>query len=118
MVAYMTERAKREGLAQVEARLVPYDDPELEAGSVDRILIVDTWHHIDDRAEYSAKLLEALAPGGRVYVVDFELDSPHGPPARHRLEAEQVARELTAGGLTTTTADESLPFQYIVIGRP
>jgi len=118
MVTYLAERAKSEGLGQVEARKVPYDDPQLEAGSVDRILIVDTWHHIDDRPLYSAKLKEALAPGGRIMVVDFERSSPHGPPPQHRLEASQVIEELDAGGLHAEQLEETLPNQYIVVARP
>lgn len=117
MVAHITERAKEEGLAAVEARLVPYDDPELEAGSVDRVLIVNTWHHIDDRAVYTGKLEEALTATGRVYVVDFERDSPHGPPPRHRLTAAEVVAELEGGGLQAMQIEEELPHQYIVVAR-
>jgi hypothetical protein len=47
MVRYMSERAQREHLANVTARVVPLDDPQLRAASADRVLIVDTWHHID-----------------------------------------------------------------------
>ena len=79
-----------EGLGPVEARVVALDDPGLPAGSIDRVLIVDTWHHIDGRAAYAAKLRGALAPGGAVFVVDFTLEAKHGPPARHRLRPEQV----------------------------
>src|SRR5262249_28911877 len=45
MVRYMKERAGREGLPNVEARQVSPSDPALPPGSVDRVLIVDTWHH-------------------------------------------------------------------------
>lgn len=118
MVKHLTERAKSEELGQVEARKVPYDDPQLEAGSVDRILIVDTWHHIDDRPVYSAKLKEALAPGGRIMVVDFERSSPQGPPPQHRLEASEVIQELEAGGLEAEQLEETLPYQYVVVAHP
>lgn len=115
MVSHISQRVEEEGLGPVEARLVPYDDPELEAASVDRVLIVNTWHHIDDRALYAGKLKEALTENGRVYVVDFERDSPHGPPARHRLTAREVVAELEGGGLQATPIEEELPHQYIVV---
>ena len=38
----------------------------LPAGAVDRVLVVDTWHHIAGREAYAAKLRAALAPGGAV----------------------------------------------------
>ncbi len=117
MVRFMGERAQREGLANVEPRRIPFDDPELEPGSVDRILIVNTWHHIEERAAYSEKLLAALKPGGRVYVVDFTKDSPSGPPVSERLKAETVIAELGGGGLAAEMAEETLPRQYVVVGR-
>lgn len=117
LVEFMKQRAEREGWANVEPRHVPYDDPELAAGSVDRVLIVDTWHHIENRGAYAAKLHRALAPGGRVYIVDFTKDSPSGPPVEHRLAPEQVIEELAQGGLEAEVVQETLPRQFIVVGR-
>ncbi|MEM7585108.1 MAG: class I SAM-dependent methyltransferase, partial [Acidobacteriota bacterium] len=117
MVRYMSQRAEREGLANVEARQIPFDDPELAEGSVDRILIVNTWHHIEEREAYSQKLYDALEPGGRVFIVDFTRDSPSGPPVAARLLPDQVIAELTAGGLEARVVEETLPRQYVVVGR-
>jgi ubiquinone/menaquinone biosynthesis C-methylase UbiE len=117
MVRYMTERAAKEGLANVRAQRVPFDDPGLAPGSVDRILVVDTWHHIADRERYSAKLHAALRAGGAVLVVDFTQETRRGPPKEHRIRAEQVAAELRAGGMAAEIAVEDLPDQYIVVGR-
>ena len=117
LVEHIEERARKSKLANVEARLVPYDDPKLEPRSVDRVLTVDTWHHIDKRAEYTRKLAAALKPGGFVAVVDYTLDSPEGPPKEHRMAPEQVVKELEAGGLEAEIVAEKLPRQYVVIGR-
>jgi SAM-dependent methyltransferase len=117
MVRYMKERAAREGLGNVEPAVVPLDDPRLPAGGVDRVLIVDTWHHIDGRPAYAAKLRAALAPGGAVFVVDFKLEASHGPPREHRLLPEQVIAELGQGGLAAEVVPTSLPEQYVVAGR-
>lgn len=115
MVSFVEKRAAARGLANVTPRLVKYDDPGLAAGSVARVLIVNTWHHIDDRRRYAQKLAAALAPGGEIYVVDFTLESPLGPPARHRLKPEQVVRELEGGGLRAEVVQgERLPNQYVV----
>ncbi len=117
MIRFMHERAKRDGLTNVEPRRIPFDDPQLEPASVDRVLIVNTWHHIAERADYARKLLAALKPGGGVYVVDFTRDSPSGPPVEERLDPEQVITELTGGGLEAAAVEETLPRQYIVAGR-
>ena len=96
---------------------IPFDDPELEPASVDRVLIVNTWHHIGARGDYAHKLLTALKPGGKIYIVDFTHDSPSGPPVEERLAPEQVIADLVAGGFEADTLDETLPRQYVVMGR-
>jgi predicted methyltransferase len=118
MVEHLKRRLEAEKLAAVEARLVATDDPGLAPGSVDRILIVNTWHHIDDRGSYSAKLLAALRPDGAIYVVDFDKSSVKGPPANHKLEPREVIAELEAGGLEARQIEEQLSDQYIVVARP
>lgn len=117
LVRFMQERVEREGWKNVEPRRIPYDDPELGDGTVDRVLIVNTWHHIGERPTYAAKLYRALKPGGRVVVVDLTKDSPTGPPPEHRLEPEQIIEELEAGGLEAELVDETLPRQFLVVGR-
>jgi len=117
MVRYMRERSEREGRENVDPRIVPYDDPGLAPTSVDRVLVVDTWHHIAHRDAYAQRLADALAPGGAVFVVDFTIESERGPPRTHRLLPEAVARELREGGLDAKVLDEPLPEQYVVAGR-
>ncbi|MBL8621406.1 MAG: methyltransferase domain-containing protein [Myxococcales bacterium] len=115
MVAYIAQRATAELWSNVVAQVVTADDPGLPTAGVDRVLIVDTWHHLPDRARYAARLAAALRPGGTLAVVDFTRDAPMGPPVEARLDAATVAAELTAAGLTARIADESLPHQYVVL---
>jgi ubiquinone/menaquinone biosynthesis C-methylase UbiE len=117
MVEYMNRRIRRSGWTNVEARVVAADDPNLPPNGVDRIVIVDTWHHIDDRSAYTAKLARALRPGGSVAVVDFTLESDMGPPKEHRVPPEEVVKELEAGGLRAAIVPEQLPKQYVVRGE-
>ncbi len=117
LVAHIADRARGEGLSQVESRTIPADDPGLAAGSVDLVLIVNTWHHIDDRVAYVAKLAKVLKPGGRVAVVDYVPgDLPVGPPAGHKLPPPKVIAEFEAGGLPLVLRDEeTLPYQYVLV---
>ena len=120
MIRFVAQRAEQQQLSNVEPRQVAADDPGLAAGSVARVLIVDTWHHIDERAQYARKLAAALAPGGEVWIVDFTADSDIGPPARYRVSPEQAVSEIQDGGLKAEIVQgETLPKQYIVRGaRP
>lgn len=114
MVAYLTERAKREGLANVRAVKASAAASGLARESVDAILIVDVWHHIEDRVAYARDLAAALRPGGRVVIVDFRLDATKGPPPAMRLPPEKIVADLTAAGLAAKVSAVALPEQYII----
>ena len=117
MVEYMKQRSRQSALTNVEVRAAAPGDPGLLPASVDHILIVNTWHHIDDRANYSGKLARALRSAGSILIVDFTLDADMGPPKEHRLPAEQVVKELEGGGLRAEIVrGETLPKQYLVRG--
>lgn len=117
MIRYLTERARREGLANVRAVETPPDSPRLGKASVDRVLVVNVWHHLGDRVAYARQLAEALRPGGFVAVVDYKLDARRGPPPKHRLAPDAIAADLRAAGLKAEVAAVDLPEQYIVIAR-
>lgn len=117
LVAHMRRRFEVERLANVEARLVAPADPGLAAASVDRILVVDVWHHLTDRVSYAKKLRAALAPGGRLVIVDYPEDAPSGPPTELRVGAKAVAAELTAAGFVARVEPRSLPEQYVVVAE-
>ncbi len=116
MVRYLTERARKEQLANVRAVQSGGDDPKLEPGSVDRILVVDVWHHIADRAHYAAGLATALRSGGQIAIVDFTQEANHGPPKQHRLLPEAILADLRTAGLDAQLSSAKLPDQFIVIG--
>ena len=119
LVDYMKERATKAGLVQLAPVLVPADDPQLPRSGVDLVLIVDTWHHIDDRVHYLAKLASGLKSGGRVAVVDFKKgDFPVGPPDAHKLTADAVVAEFVAAGWRLATHWDQLAYQYVLVFTP
>lgn len=91
------------------------DDPKLPEGELDLILIVNTWHHIDKRRDYLRKLIAALAPGGRIAVIDW-LDQPTeiGPPVDHRLGRRRVVEEFSRE-LQLVGESVVLPYQYFLL---
>ncbi len=117
MVRYLTDRAARENVSNLTAQLTPTDDPKLGTAAIDRILVVDVWHHLGDRRAYATKLAAALKPGGAIAIVDFKLDAERGPPVKMRLPADSIAADLAAAGLSTQISTIELPDQYIVIAK-
>ena len=117
MVKHLVARAKRENLANVVAVQAAADDPRLPE-KVDLVLMVDTYHHIDDRRGYFARLKGSLKPGGRVAIIDFTLDSDVGPPPRARVSPDRVKSELTAAGYKLADEHTFLENQYFLVFAP
>ncbi|HEU4353583.1 MAG TPA: class I SAM-dependent methyltransferase [Burkholderiales bacterium] len=113
MVKYLGERAKREGLSNLKPVASSDNDARLPA-KVDLVLLVDVYHHIDDRERYFKKLAGSLTRGGRLAVIDFKLDSPRGPPKSSRVEPERVKAELAAADYALTAEHTFLPDQYFL----
>lgn len=117
MVRHLRERAAREKLPNLVPVLAAADDPRLPE-RVDRVLIVDTYHHIDARVEYFRRLRAALKPGAEIAIVDFTLDSPIGPPKSARLPAQTVIEEMQRAGYVLAARHDFLPHQYFLVFRP
>ena len=117
MVKYVTQRAEREHLANVRALLATPSDPRLPE-KVDRVLIVDTYHHIGEREAYFRNLRRYLRPGAEVAIIDFTPQSPMGPPPSERIGREQVEREMQQAGYRLVRAPELLDHQYLLVFAP
>ncbi len=113
MVRHLGERSAREHLSQITPVLATGDDAKIPE-PVDVVLIVDTLHHIDDRPLYLAKLRNTLKEGGRLFVVDFTLETAMGPPKEHRLAPEAVVKDAEQAGLHAFPVTLELPNQYVL----
>lgn len=114
MVKYMTDRASKEGLSNLVAIQSTADDPKLPE-PVDLLLVVDTYHHIPGRVAYFSRLQKLLRPGGKLAIIDFTKEAPHGPPPEHRLAPEEVTQELREAGFSQAKAHSFLPNQYFLV---
>jgi SAM-dependent methyltransferase len=117
MVRYLAERAKREQRANLISVAGTPADPRLPE-KADLILMVDVYHHVDDRVRYFRNLRASLKPEGRVAIIDFRLDSPVGPPRAARIPPGQVTAELQSAGYRLASAHDFLPNQYFLVFEP
>ena len=114
MLNYLSERAHRERLHVLHPVRASVDNPNLPE-PVDVALIVDTYHHIDDRVAYFSRLKSSLRPGGRLAIVDFKIDAPEGPPPERRIPPDRVTAELEQAGYALVATHEFLPRQYFLV---
>lgn len=113
---YIEQRKHAEKTSNIETRLTAPDAPGLKPGQADVVLIVDTFHHIENRIEYLKKLKGVLGKAGLLMIIDFKKQKPPpGPPIELRLAPEQVESELKSAGFALVSTDpDLLPYQYII----
>ena len=91
----------------VETRVVAADDPGLEAGAYDRILVAEVDHYLPDRVAWLRRAALALKPGGFIAVTN-----------RVTYRGALVAA-ATAAGLRVTDEPLELPAHFFVrLERP
>jgi ubiquinone/menaquinone biosynthesis C-methylase UbiE len=116
MIRYLNRRLRDEGIRNVVSVLADPDDPLLPDASVDRVVIVDTWHHIEDQPGYLAKLKQALRPGGQVVHIDFrKTDSPVGPPTAQKIARDDLVAQMETAGFRLVQEHGFLPYQYFLV---
>ncbi|HEV7799631.1 MAG TPA: class I SAM-dependent methyltransferase [Burkholderiales bacterium] len=116
MVKHLAERAKREGLKNLTALGGKPDDPKLPQ-KANLALLIDVYHHIDQREAYFRTLAASLKPGGRLAIIDFRMDAPDGPPKAARIAPDRVKAELKRAGYELVQEHAFLPNQYFLVFR-
>lgn len=70
MLDYVSERAKKEGVANVRTVLGEYDDPKLPVKTVDVAFFHRVLHMIEHRQAYVNATAKYLKPDGRIVIID------------------------------------------------
>jgi ubiquinone/menaquinone biosynthesis C-methylase UbiE len=115
MIDHLRARVRDAKLSNVSPILAPPDDPLLPQ-PVDRFVIVDVWHHIEDQAGYLATMKKHLKPGGQVVMIDFhKRDLPVGPPPGMKIAREDLLKQMEANGFRLVKEHTFLPYQYFLV---
>jgi len=116
MLEATMRRVAREGLGNVRRVLGTPDDPRLPPASCDAVLMLDTYHELDDPGAMLRNIAAALKPQGRIGVVDFKRDGlGPGPALEERVDPEQVVRDAEAAGLRLVRRETFLPYQFMLV---
>jgi ubiquinone/menaquinone biosynthesis C-methylase UbiE len=118
LLAYLDERVRDEGRANVEVVRATFDDPKLPDGEVDLVFVSNTYHHIQERPAYFRRLLLDLAPNGRVAILELDDRSWLPRTMGHFTPAEAVAAEMNEAGYRLEARHEGLERQSFQIFEP
>ncbi|MBW2230837.1 MAG: methyltransferase domain-containing protein [Deltaproteobacteria bacterium] len=118
LVEQLTARVDEESLENVEVILGTYDDPQLPDRELDTVLIVNTYHHIEERPAYFARLATDLSDRGRVVVIEpnEELSGVLGlfVEEGHASVQADIEAEMRQAGYRVVESTDQLPIQIFV----
>jgi SAM-dependent methyltransferase len=119
MIDSIERRMQRESLGNVRTVLGKLDDPRLPDGTLDAVLIVDSYYEFEKPLDMLRNVKDALKPNGRVAIVDYRRDGEGpGPPLEDRVDESVVIAKAEAAGLRLVSRETFLPYQYmLVFGR-
>ena len=92
-IRHIERRAKREKLANIRTVLGKTDDPMLPPASIDAVLLLKTYHEIEEPIRFMRRLRTALRTGALVGVIDKK-----GIGTDHGVNAEVVIEEAARAG--------------------
>ena len=95
-------------------------DPKLPEASLDRVLVLDVYHHFDYPEAMLAGIHKALKPDGRLVIVEYyknETAMPNGRALTHiRLNKPDVIKEVEANHFHVVSQSEHVPdVQYMLV---
>jgi arsenite methyltransferase len=117
LLAIVTDKAKAEGLGNIEPIVAGPTDPRLPE-PVDLVFLCDTLHHLPDQNSYVLQFAKLLRPGGRVVVIEFA--EGHWPEGHEQfaITPTQVDGWMQAAGFRRTARHTFLETNFFHVYEP
>lgn len=107
--------ATHKNLTNIRYILGTTENPNLPAGQVDVVLLLDAYHHFDYPKPMLAHIGEALKPDGRLVLVDY-YKATFSNPRHIRLEDHEAIAEIEANGFRMISRRDHIPkSQYMAV---
>jgi len=119
---FLWTRALLRGQRNVQVTVGTDGDPGLPTGSVDAVLICNTYHELSNTEVTLNRVRQSLRPGGRLVIVDRARHSTEAEHA-HAVPLSLVESELRQKGFEIVSQDDHFIDQsgddlwWLVIGR-
>ena len=120
MITAISRRVQRENLTNVQVVQGREDSPNLPAGMLDAVLVVDVYPEIESTKRESVlrQWANALKPRGRLGIVNYKPGGGGpGPDAASRVESTIVEQDARDAGLEVVSLTD-LGFQYLIVLQP
>ena len=115
MIDVILRRVQRENIDNVITVLGRPDDPRLAPG-LDAVLMVETYHEVEDPIALLKHVVQSLKPQGRIGIVDFTPGAGGpGPEPDERIDPDSVIKAAAAAGLQLAKREAVPPFQFLLV---
>ena len=119
-VQHVRAKARRLGLANVEAVLCTDRSVNLPPGSIDVAFLCDVYHHFEFPQDSLNSIKAALRPGGTLVIIDYQRVPGKSPEWRlnHiRAGKEKFQTEIETAGFRKTNEFDFLKDNYFLVFR-
>jgi ubiquinone/menaquinone biosynthesis C-methylase UbiE len=116
MIDYLNKKIKDEGYKNIKTILGKEQSVNLPPESIDIMLLVDVYHELSFPYEMARSMMEALKPGGKLYLVEYKAEDITVPIKEvHKMTQKQAVKEIRAGGFIFVKNMENLPWQHCLV---
>ena len=120
MIQAIERRVQREGLDKIVTLLLgTQTDPKIPE-LLDAVLIVDTYHEMEQPVALLRNVAKSLKPTGKIGIVNYKRDGGGpGPEMDERVDPEKVIRDARAAGLELRKEEKFLRYHnFLIFGVP
>ncbi|MEM6692288.1 MAG: methyltransferase domain-containing protein [Planctomycetota bacterium] len=108
-------RAAKRSLENVVPVLGAVDDPNIPAGKVDLLLMVDVYHEFSHPESMLWSIRRSLKPEGVVALLEYRAEDPEVPiKPLHKMSKAQIMKEYGANGFKLVRKYDGLPWQHLM----
>ena len=115
MLQQLRERSARFKLNNIEPIHGDVDDPNLPAGEVDLLLMVDVYHEFSHPESMLWGIRRSLKPTGVVALLEYREEDPAVPiKPLHKMSKTQIIKEYEQNGFKLVREYNKLPWQHLM----
>lgn len=115
MLRLLRERSARVKLNNIQPVLGDVDNPNLPAGEVDLLLMVDVYHEFSHPESMLWGIRRSLKPTGVVALLEYREEDPSVPiKPLHKMSKSQIMKEYQANGFKLVREYNKLPWQHLM----
>ncbi len=115
MLQKLRERSARLKLNNIELVLGKVDDPNLPAGELDLVLMVDVYHEFSHPESMLWGIRRSLKPTGVVALLEYREEDPEVPiKPLHKMSKTQIIKEYHENGFKLVREYNKLPWQHLM----